>query len=364
MDIPTKPGLNNNSDVVASSDNLTFQALLPPTSGLAGLHLQLTKDNYNFVQTGIYFGTGNNDKFAQNEDAVSVNGSGAQVFLSSYSSDNVNVGINQLGDYSGGKRIKLYAGVTSTGAYTISLADIANIDTINYNVFLIDRKMNDSVDMVRYKSYAFNINNSDTSTYGANRFVLAIEHIGVPQYLLTSFTGIKYPAGIKLVWKTANASNYTGYILQKMDSNGNFNPIYSIQSDKGEISYSYVDQNPIIGNNSYRLLQNDVYGKITYSDTVTIKYSTITMARTGLTLYPNPSNSIINVIYTNRADANPSPNFTVDIFNAAGTFIKHESINTNSWTENISTYKIGIYLLQLKDNTGSLVGQIKFIKNL
>jgi hypothetical protein len=73
---------------------------------------------------------------------------------------------------------------------------------------------------------------------------------------------------------------------------------------------------------------------------------------------------MVNIIYTNRANPNPSPNYTIDIFNAAGTFIKHESINSNAWTENINAFKLGVYLLQLKDNTGNLVGQIKFIKNL
>jgi len=370
MDIKAKPDVNVN-DVVASangnvlaSTDASFQVLLPPTTALTGLHLQLTKDNFNFVQTGVYFGTGNNDKFTQNEDAVSVNGSGAQVFLSSYSSDNVNVGINELGDYSTGKRVKVYVGATSSGAYNISLADIANIDTINYNVFLIDHKMNDSVDMVRNKSYAFTINNSDTSTWGANRFVLAIEHVGVPQYSLTSFKGAIFAAGIRLTWQTLNAGDYTGYILQKQDAAGNYNPLYSIQSDKGETSYSYIDQNPIIGNNIYRLAQNGINGQITYSDPLTIKYNKAALTLSGLSLYPNPSNSVVNIIYTNRANPNPSPNYTIDIFNAAGTFIKHETINTNAWTEDISSYRLGVYLLQLKDNNGQLLGQIKFIRNL
>jgi len=371
MDIPSKPGSNISSDVAApannvavSANNKSFQAQLPPTSALTGLHLQLTKNDYNFVQTGIYFGMGNNDKFTQNEDAVTVSGSGAQVFLYSYSSDNVGVGINQLGDYSAGKRIKLYAGVTATGSYSISLADIANIDTINYKVYLIDKKMNDSLDMVHYKTYAFNINNADTSTWGANRFVLAIEHNAVAQYLLTSFKGLRVPAGIQLAWTTVNASNYTGFVLQKMDSKGNFNPLYSTQSTNGTNTYSYVDLHPDMGNNRYRLLQNDVNGRITYSDTVNINYNKVPLNFAGLTVYPNPSNSIINIIYANANSSDSAPKYTVDIFNAIGTFIKHESVNGNSWSEDISAYKLGVYVLQLKDSSGNLVGQTKFIRKL
>ena len=84
----------------------------------------------------------------------------------------------------------------------------------------------------------------------------------------------------------------------------------------------------------------------------------------GLTIFPNPSNSIINIIYANATSDNSSPNYSVDIFNSIGTFIKHESIRSNSWTEDISSYKLGVYVLQVKDNSGNLVGQTKFIRNL
>jgi len=239
-----------------------------------------------------------------------------------------------------------------------------NMDTTGYNIFLIDKKLNDSVDLVHNKSYTFNINNSDTSTYGANRFVIAIEHAAVPAYVLNSFKGTKVAAGIFLSWVTTNASNYTGYILQKQNTDGSYSNLFSTQSDKGEAKYSYIDQNPIIGANTYRLSQNDVFNNTTYSAPLTIIYTKNALTKVGLSIFPNPSNSIVNVIYTDRTNTNPSPNYTVDIFNAAGTFIKHEAISSNSWTEDISGFKLGIYLLQLKDSNGNLVGQTKFIKNL
>ena len=361
MDIPSNPNLSN-SDVAAKS----FAIINPVATGAAlnGLHLQLSKDNTYYTQTGIYFSTKWSDAYSQIEDAMDLDGATPKVYLSSYSSDGKRLSINELGDYAQGKRIKLYAGATSSGVYSISLADFMNIDTVNYKVFLIDRKMNDSLDLVHYKSYAFNINNSDTSTYGANRFVLAIEHSAVPQYLLTSFRAFKVKAGVQLVWTAMNASDYTGYVLQKKDNKGNFNPLYSTQSTKDENIYSYVDLNPVTGDNTYRLLQNDINGRITYSDTVTIKYNHVSQGFAGLTIFPNPSNSIINIIYANATSDNSSPNYSVDIFNSIGTFIKHESIRSNSWTEDISSYKLGVYVLQVKDNSGNLVGQTKFIRNL
>jgi len=361
MSIPSSPGVSN-SDVIAKS----FAQINPVATGsvLTGLHLQLSKDTTAYTQTGVYFSTQWSDAYNAFEDAMDLDGATPKVYLSSYSSDGKRLSINELGDYGAGKRVKLYAGATSSGAYSISLADFVNMDTTGYNIFLIDKKLNDSVDLVRNKSYAFTINNSDTSTYGANRFVLAIEHAAVPPYALNSFTGNKVAAGVLLTWLTTNASNYTGYILQKQNTDGSYSNLFSTQSDNGETKYSYIDQNPIVGANTYRLAQNDVFNNTTYSAPLTVMYTKGNLAKVGLSIFPNPSNSIVNVIYTDRTNTNPSPNYTVDIFNAAGTFIKHEAINTNSWTENISSFKLGVYLLQLKDSNGNLVGQTKFIKNL
>jgi len=361
MDVPSGPSVSK-TDAIAKS----FDIINPEATGsvLTGLHLQLSKDSTYYTQTGIYFSTKWSDTYSPVEDAIDLDGATPKVFLSSFSSDGKRLSINELGDYAHGKRIKLYAGATSSGAYSISLVDFMNIDTANYNMYLIDKKLNDSLNLVHNNSYFFNINNSDTTTWGANRFVLAIEHKPVQPYLLTSFRGVKVKEGVQLIWTALNAGNYTGYELQKQDEKGDFNPLYDVQSTNGNNSYSYVDPNPVIGNNIYRLLQNDINGNISYSATVTVKYNQQSHNFTGLTIFPNPSNNIINVVYNDNAGDNSTSNYTVDIFNSIGTFIKHQSIKGNSWTENISNYKLGVYVLQIKDNNGNLVGQTKFIRNL
>lgn len=374
MSLPTKPGLNTDitaqsistSPIVASemappaTTDSAMQAYLAtrPSPSLIGLHLQITKDSLHYVQTGIYFNNAiNNDNYSQNNDAVNINGSDAQVFLSSYSADNVSLGINQLSNYTKGKRIKLYTAAITTGLYNISLADIANIDTGIYNIYLVDKKMNDSLDMVRYRSYAFNINNSDTTTYGANRFVLAIERKTLPPYQLIKFAGQKVTTGVQLTWQTLNEGDHTGFVLQKLTNTNSYNAIYTLQSNS-DGNYSYIDKHPLTGNNTYKLQQTDINGKVTYSSPVTINYDSRS-PNGNMTVYPNPSKSIITVSLALNTTAS---DYIADIYNTSGTVISHQVVKADTWTQDISSYKLGVYIIEVKTNSGDLVGKSKFVK--
>ena len=130
--LTTQPLLLNQKSKTVSA--ITAAELLP--ASLSGLHLQLNQDSLTHTQTGIYFSPSWSDKYVPQEDAMDEDGT--SVYLSSYSSDNQRLSINQLGDYSAGRKIvKLYVSAASYGAFNLSLADIKNIDTL-YNVYLRD----------------------------------------------------------------------------------------------------------------------------------------------------------------------------------------------------------------------------------
>ncbi|MFI5157657.1 MAG: LamG-like jellyroll fold domain-containing protein [Sphingobacteriales bacterium] len=338
------------------SNNYTPDAEAVP-SGLSGLHLQMTKDSINYVQTGIYFNSSWNDKYSPQEDAIDMGGFSPKVYLSSYSTDNVRLSINQLGDYTKGKTVKLYTSATSSGSYTISLADINNIDAL-YTVYLRDHVLNDSVDLRTSGTYSFTINTSDTSTYGGNRFDLVIALKKLPACQLFTFAGQKANSGVQLNWVTNNASSYTGFVLQKQGTDNTFTTIYTAQGNGGN-NYSFVDSRPIIGNNTYRLVQRDVYGNSTYSSLVTIGYNNIS-SNGYFSIYPNPSKSIINILVNSTATTNA--NYTADIYNTSGILIDHRILNTYTWTEDVSSYKEGVYIIALKNINGDALELEKFIK--
>lgn len=241
----------------------------------------------------------------------------------------------------------------------MSLADIAGIDTNAYNVYLVDNQKQDSLDLVRYKTYAFDINTTDTTSFGSRRFTLVLEHKLLPQYSLLSFSGQKVSAGVQLGWSSVSAGNYTGYTLQKLNANGSYDDLYFIQSTTNTTAYNFTDIRPITGNNVYRLAQKAFTGIITYSNPITIRYSSI--ASTGtLKLYPNPAKSIMNVSLA-FTTINQS-GYVADIYNSLGSHIKHEVVSGTDWSDDVSSYKLGIYIMQVKDTNGNLVGQAEFVK--
>ncbi|CAM6054608.1 unnamed protein product [Sphagnum tenellum] len=221
-----------------------------------------------------------------------------------------------------------------------------------------DNLQKDSLDIARKGAYGFTITNADTTTYGANRFVLAIRLKPLPLYKLLAFLGQKVTKGVQLNWQVANAGNYTGFNLQKLNNTGSYDSLYSIQSDS-TANYTFIDQHPVIGNNTYRLAQNDILGNITYSLPVTIGYNT-SSPEGALTLYPNPASTQINV---NIASATTNTTgYTADIYSSSGKLMKRKTVNGFSWTDDVSSYSKGVYIMSVKDTNGNIIGLAKFSK--
>jgi hypothetical protein len=325
----------------------------------AGLHLQLAKDSVTYAQTGIYFNNTATDKYKPSQDAAQVNGGTPGVYLSSFSSDSVKLAINVSGDYAMGKSIRIYINAVSDGPYILSLADITAIDTTDYNVYLVDKHTKDSSDIVHSKNYSFNISRTDSTSFGAGRFVLDIDHKPVLPYMLVRFAGQKVTKGVQLTWTTINAGNYTGYTLEKLGNNGGYDSLYTLQSATGNTAYNFIDVHPIIGNNSYRLKQNGISGAITYSGIITVGYNSIT-SNGALTLYPNPAQTTMKVSLNSNSTNTSS--YIADTYNTTGKLIKHESVNSPNWSEDVSSYNLGIYIMKIKDNNGNIIGQAKFAK--
>jgi len=367
---PAKPNNNGSNPPVLLNSALAKMAPAHSSHGaavasanvLSGLHLMLKKDSINYTYCGMYFDKNWSDAYNNKTDAFDLGGMGAKVFLSSLTSDNVRTTINSLSDYSRGKKVKLYVRGTTDGIYQLNMADIANIDTTNYTVYLVDTKLNDSLDMVHYKTYNFNLYIADTASF-ANRFVLSLQPKPAAPYDLITFSGKKGSSNaIQLSWKTANEGNFTTFGLEKLGSSGRYTLIDSVQSN-GSGLYSFNDPSPAMGNNIYRLAQNDIHGHVTFAGPININYNTIAVS--GMfTIYPNPSKDLINIaVNSGVTGSQPTPLYLASIYSISGTtMMDNRQINTNNWTQDITGYKAGVYILELKTIEGDIVGKAKFLK--
>jgi hypothetical protein len=225
-----------------------------------------------------------------------------------------------------------------------------NIDTV-FNVYLVDKISKDSVDLRKTANYSFTITTTDTTSFGANRFELALDLKSLPPYSLLSFTGQKESAGAELTWKTTNESTYTGFILQKQ-SGSKFITIDSLQSN-GSGDYSYLDSQPVKGVNTYRLEQIGITGAITYSATVNVDFDNGGI----LSIYPNPAKGPVNIVVNL-----PSNTYNLNIYNSMGRLMKRLSLTGTNWTEDVSSYTTGTYILEVSDVKGNFVGKTKFVK--
>jgi hypothetical protein len=339
--------ISTSADIASSSFAMQQDNNMPP-----GLHLAMVQDTVVYDACGIYFTKDGIDKYDSN-DAIDLDGISPKAYLSSYTIDGKRTGINSLSSYAKGKKVKLYVKATTDGVYKLNLTDIQNIDITNYNLYLKDHYAKDSLDLNHNSSYSFRIQNSDTTTFGANRFELVITPKPMPPYALTSFTAKKVNEGVLLTWQTANEGNYTGFTLEKQNSS-QFTALNNLQSN-GAGTYTYIDHNPTTGTNAYRLMQSGLEANISYSETISVLYNT-----NSLNLYPNPAKDDIN-IYVNAPTTDNNPAYQMSIYDSSGTLILTKQIN-KAYTQNVATLRIGTYIVQVTDNNGKLIGNNKFSK--
>ena len=174
-------------------------------------------------------------------------------------------------------------------------------------------------------NYSFNYTASDAinfsiSYYYCNTVVLKSD--------ITSFDA-KYQSDntINLSWQTANEQPGRIYTVQKSSDGINFVETgdikSSIDSSAAEYSYKYnitaSDKNQIY----FRLKVVDANNNISYSE---IRSVDLGNSLNPVSLYPNPANSFINIVFDHSIN-----NWQIDIFTASGQLLQRNYFaNTNS----------------------------------
>ena len=351
-----------------ASMSRTFIA--PQGNTLTGLYMELVKDSTTHNYCGIYFSKSWSDKYGE-DDAIDMDATSGGVVMSSLSSDSIRLAVNHMSDYTKGINVKLYVNANADGLYNLKINDIRNIDTL-YDIYLIDHYKQDSLDIRKYGSYAFNILKSDTTSFGGNRFELSVHPGPLPVYKLLNFTAQKVTTGVQVSWKTEAEGDYTGFVLQKADGTI-YNALYSKQSDSSG-TYTYTDPNPVMGNNTYRLQQSAIAGNLSYSSPVTIIYNP-SGANGAISVYPNPAMGVINLtINQNSTTVNAqgdksitrtitNASYSIKIINITGMVVKAATSGQPDWQDDVSGLSPGTYIIQVLNNSNkTLIGKSAFVK--
>ncbi len=337
------------------------------------LRIQLAADSIHTDDVYIGFDAAAGAQYNFKEDAPYKAGTG-EVNLSSISSDNVALAINKLPlPKLNQTAIPLHVGASAYGDYKLNMLELKGIPAI-YQVWLMDRYKNDSLDMRHNATYAFDFN-TDTNSYGSKRFQLVIRQNPALAMQLLNFTANKATEGAQIAWKTENEENYTNFTVERSSNGGKTYDVLDGFASGDLGTYSYLDKAPPVAADMYRLKIEDLNGTISYSKIVTLMYANgKSLVNDNISIYPNPAKSTLNLSINPAFNSNlvlrttSGPKSTINntvynikIVSNTGSVLQTATTTQQNWQTDISKLLPGTYVIQVVNND-SIVGKGTFIK--
>jgi len=299
---------NNTSPTLTFNESAKTNTVLTGSNLLMGtpaaqlaynsfMKLDLVTDSINKDEMVIGFNSSSTTKYNANIDAEFLQGLGSAESIAGISSDSVQTTVKwlPLPKNTSNLVFKLYVSVKATGTYTIQRTAFEAIPQI-YEAWLMDKYKKDSLDIRNNTSYAFDIDLTDTASYGSNRFELVIRQNPALGIHLLNFTATKTAGGSQIVWKTENEENYTNFTVERSIDGGTTFTTLGGYSSSALGTYSFLDENPPVASDMYRLKIQDLNGSISYSNIITLIYgNSNAVAAANINVYPNPSSSVLNL---------------------------------------------------------------------
>jgi hypothetical protein len=334
------------------------------------MRLKMITDTVNFSDMVIGFNPSSTTNFNPGEDSKFIAGIGNSQTLAAITADSIHAAEKwvPLPKTTASLVIPLSVSAAESGQYSFQRTDLLQIPSL-YEIWLMDKHNKDSLDLKANTSYIFDVDLTDTSSFGSNRFQIVVkENPGLMVHLL-DFTGVKATGGSQVNWVTENESGYTHFALQRSTNGGaSFTVIDSLLSNS-QGTYGYLDKSPAQGANQYRLQITDLNGAVTYSSIIVIMYgNTTSLANTGLVVYPNPASSTLNLnipagLNPNQFTQTSSLSYNIEITNMVGATVRKATSNVQNWQSDISSLMPGTYTIKVTNNANqSLVGSETFIK--
>jgi hypothetical protein len=380
----TEPAKSNTQ--LVSGAALLFAAQAAATTYNQYIRLDLSKDTTDKNEILIGFNPTSTKRYNQVEDDLYVSALAVtNETMWTTSSDNVNLVTkwNALPKAKQQDTIGITVSAPASGQFTLARTQLQGIPIL-YKVWLMDRYLKDSLDLRNNSTYVFNINLADTNSFGSKRFQVIVREDTALGVHLLNFTALKATTGAQTIWKTENEDHYTNFAIERSTDNGVTYKVLDSLVSSAAGTYSFIDTNPL-SVNMYRLKMTDLDGNVTYSNVVTLSYSTLSndIASSRISVYPNPSRGVINLAIDNFltttisgtspsggststtlvAGTNGSQSYGIKIISITGTVVKTSTSSSANWQDSVANLAPGTYIIQVTNNSDkSLVGKGTFIK--
>jgi hypothetical protein len=181
---------------------------------------------------------------------------------------------------------------------------------------------------------------------------------------LLSFTGSNEGKYNRLNWVTASEINTEKFEVEKSTDRLSMwkflESVPAAGNSTTSLNYSIIDNQPVVGNNYYRLKIIDIDGTVSYSKIINISFGE-TASNNFARVYPNPTSGNLNVEIQSTA------NFETNViaYDLVGKKIYDQTTSIakglNTLQIDFSNFASGVYVLQFSDVTGN-IRTTKFVK--
>lgn len=179
---------------------------------------------------------------------------------------------------------------------------------------LIDAYTNSSTLLSLTDSSRVNFSiNADLASQSATRFKVVFDFGVVLPVTFRQVQATKLNSQVVVDWKVENELNIARYEVESSVDGNRFALVNTTSAlGNGNHAYQWIDQQPVAGDNFYRVRSIDVTGRVSYSQIVKVNFS---KGKLGIAVYPNPSNG--NTIGLQINDM-PVGVYDVQLYNTAG----------------------------------------------
>ena len=173
----------------------------------------------------------------------------------------------------------------------------------------------------------------DAASSAANRFVILFKPTSTLPLTLTGIKAYQKDKGIQVDWTVANEITTDHYEVEKSGNGQRFDKSASITARHNNSTaefYGWLDNNPIVGSNYYRIKIVDRSGDVKYSRIAKVDIGKV---GAGITVYPNPvQGGIVHVQFANL----DMGVYNVILYNSLGEKVFNNTVKHNGGSGNYS----------------------------
>ena len=154
---------------------------------------------------------------------------------------------------------------------------------------------------------------------------------------------------VQLDWKTLQEINNKGFHIERKKENENsFAPVGFVASNANggnssfSLSYTKTDANNFTGNTYYRLKQEDIDGRSTYSVVRIIKGDVT--KQLAMQVWPVPSTGPVNILVSGLTKPD-----VLMVFDITGKLVKQQNVQNNAQVQ-LNNLTPGTYMVRLAEN--------------